>query len=87
MDILQINFAVVNNYSKCEQLYKSGTFSSLVVCSIQVCANTMPRRKYINNDLKAIVAAHKCEIKAIFKELEMSHSAVRKKRRKEKRLK
>ena len=42
-----------------EQLYKSRSFVSLLPCSIQVCVNTMPRRKDISNDLReAIVAAH-----------------------------
>ena len=45
--------------SKCEHLYKSRAFVTLLVWSIQVCVNTMPRRKDISNDLReAIVAAH-----------------------------
>jgi len=38
---------------------KAGVFVSLLGWSIQVCVNTMPRRKDISNDLReAVIAAH-----------------------------
>jgi len=46
-----------------QHLYKSRSLVSLLVCSIQVCVKTIPRRKDISNDhRKAIVDAHQSGI-------------------------
>ena len=67
--------------NKFEQLYKSRSSLSLLLCSIQVCVNTMPRRKDISNDPReAIVAAHQSGkgYKAISKLFRVHHSTERK---------
>ena len=58
----------------------NSSFVSLLVWSIQVCVNTMPRRKDISNDLReAIVAAHRSEkgYKDISKLFRVRHSTER----------
>jgi len=41
--------------SKCEHLYESLSFVSLLVWSIQVRVNTMPRRKDISNEKQLLL--------------------------------
>jgi len=43
--------------SKCAHLYKRRRFVSLLVYIIQVCINTMPRRKDISTDLTETVVS------------------------------
>ena len=67
--------------SKYVHLYKSRSFGSLLVWSIQVCVNTMPRRKDISNNLREeTVAAHQSGkgYKTISKLFGVHHSAERK---------
>lgn len=53
-------------------------FGSLLLWRIQILTNTMPRRKYVTNDLRdAIVAAYQCG-KLISKQFEVYHFTVRK---------
>lgn len=54
-----------------------------MVWSIQVCINTVPRRKGISNDLKEVtVATHQCGqgYKAISKQYRVHHGTVRNKK-------
>lgn len=77
-----INGSSVSVSSRC--------FGSLMVWSIQVCVNAMPRRKDISNDLEEVnVAANQCgkHYKAIIKLFQVHHTTMRKIFHKQKALK
>lgn len=66
--------------SKCEYFDESRGFGSLLIWSVQMCVNMMPRGKDISSDLrKAIVAVSQLgkRYKAIAVQFEIHHSTAK----------
>lgn len=64
--------------SKCEYFDESRGFRSLLIWSVQMCVNMMPRGKDISSDLrKAIVSQLGKHYKAIAVQFEIHHSTAK----------